>query len=98
MGEEFSPIVRDIGRKCGEDASGAIRRNMALMGNSEEMAQVAVFGAGSALGTAAGAMAAHLERQTGKPVDGAEVADHLWALLRTTVLAGLQRIEGARRG
>ncbi|MFZ3484244.1 hypothetical protein [Sphingomonas sp. 3-13AW] len=98
MAEQYSEIVRDIGQKCGDDASGAIRRNMALMDTHHEMAQVAVFGAGSALGTAAGAMAASLRGDSDTPINSVEVADHLWTILRPAVLAGLQRIESSQHG
>ena len=42
----YDPITADIGRKCSEDVSVAIRRNMLLVQDDLSAAQVAVMGAG----------------------------------------------------
>lgn len=97
MAEDLSPIVRDIGHKCADDVSAAIRRNMRLMENGQEMAQVAFYGAAQAMGAAAGGMAAVLEAD-GNTRDPGEVADHLWDILRPMVLKGLAEIQAADRG
>lgn len=97
MAEGASQIVQDIGRKCADDVSAAIRRNMQLMETGQEMAQVAIYGAAQAMGTASGGLAAALAAD-GNMRDPTSVADHLWDLLRPMVLKGLHEIEAANHG
>lgn len=56
MSEEINDLlVKDIGRKCGDDVGGAIRRNMQLVDLPRERMMVAMYGAGVAVGNATGA-------------------------------------------
>lgn len=98
MTAEYDPITADIGRKCSDDVSAAIRRNMLLMQDNLSAAQVAVIGAGGALGMAAGAMCAHLEELAGAQMDNEGIADALWDILRPMCLASLAALHQSALG
>lgn len=87
-----SDIVMDIGRKCDEDVSGAINRNMALVSGEVQMSQVAFMGAASALGTAGGAFLAVHYSKGGAVVTDEEIAAALWSLLSPMVVRFVARL------
>lgn len=80
-------VEKDIGRKCGDDVAGAIRRNMALMLDRRGKMIVASYAAATAIGAANGAFAAYM----GGPEEiDAKFVDQLWAdILRPMVLGEL---------
>lgn len=84
-------INRDIARKCDEDVSGAIHRNMQLVEGGAAKAQIAFMGAGSALGSAGGAFLALHAAQYGEGVPDEEAAEALWLLLRPMVVRAIAR-------
>lgn len=88
MGEEgLSIIVRDIGRKCGDDVGSAICRNMQLVDTPRDRMMVAMYGASAALGNATGAWLGSMGLPC-EPVAGD--FDQLWReLLRPMVLGHL---------
>lgn len=51
-------IAKDIGRKCSDDVSAAIHRNMNLMTTQRGAFMVAAYGAATAIGAASGAFSA----------------------------------------
>lgn len=84
-------MTHDIIRKCSEDVSGAIERNMMLVApDHDAMAQVTMMGAASAVGADAGAYAAILWRN-GVPANVSDTADAAWSILRPMVVRGLER-------
>lgn len=84
-------ITRDIARKCGDDVSAAIHRNMALVGGATPMTQVAFSGAASALGAAAGSVLAVHFMMGGDKEAPDVVADRVWSMLRPLVVDSVQR-------
>lgn len=87
-------IIKDIGRKCGDDVSAAIRRNMLLMADQRGAMIVATYAAAAAIGAASGAFAAFLDGPA--EVDAATI-DEMWTeILRPMVLG--QNAGDAARG
>jgi hypothetical protein len=82
-------ITRDIARKCGDDVSAAIHRNMALVGGATPMAQVAFSGAASAFGAAAGSVLAVHRLTGGEPVTTDEVLERVWSIIRPLAVRSL---------
>ena len=68
-------IISDIGRKCADDVSQAIRRNFQLVEGSEAALVIASYAAVSAFGAAGGAFAAHTD---GPPTLDEATIDALW--------------------
>lgn len=88
MSEEINELlVKDIGRKCGEDVGCAIRRNMQLVDLPRERMMVAIYGAGVAVGNATGAWLAAM----GLPCEPVEAdIDQMWRdVLRPLALGQL---------
>lgn len=84
---ENDQIIQDIGRKCAEDVSGAIRRNMLLMLDGRGKMMIASYAAATAIGAANGAFAAYLGGPTA--IDE-QFVDQLWDdILRPMVLGQL---------
>lgn len=82
-------VIRDVGRKCGDDVSGAIRRNVALMESQRGAMIVTTYAAAAAIGAANGAFNAFMNGPD--KIDEALV-DQLWAdLLRPMVVGELSR-------
>lgn len=69
-------IIKDIGRKCADDVSDAIKRNMQLIPDQRGKFLVAVYAAVTGIASASGAFAA----TTGMGTEPNErMIDELWA-------------------
>lgn len=79
-------MVRDLGRKCGEDVFDSIMRTALLIPDPINRAQIATFGAGAAIGVA---MAAFLKTGV-QQTAASEAADALWEKLRPLAIRGAQ--------
>jgi hypothetical protein len=89
-----SSVTRDLMRKCGDDVAEVIMRSAYLAESGISAAVIATGGAASALGIAAGAFAATLD----KPVAPSDAADALWEKLRPTVIRAFQQSARAALG
>lgn len=77
-GEKLSSadaIAKDIGRKCADDVSAAIKRNMHLMPDHRGKFLVAVYAAVTGIAAATGAFAATIG---GGPEPDERMVDELW--------------------
>jgi hypothetical protein len=88
-GQAVDQILQDIGRKCGEDVSAAIGRNMLLFDGKREAMIIATYGAATAIGAANGAFSAYMD---GPDAIDANLVDQLWAeILRPMILGDLSQ-------
>ena len=94
---EDSSIVTDIARKCDADVAAAISRNMALVRGGANMAQVALMGAASALGSAAGAFLAVHDDKGGNPVSDEECADGFLLLMQPMLVRAIARLRASQK-
>lgn len=87
-------LHKDIGRKCADDVSDAIRRGFQLVENDHGAVIVAAYAAAAAFGAAGGAFAAY----AGKSPDlTADSIDDLWAgFIRPMMLGQLIATTPAR--
>ncbi len=69
-------IAKDIGRKCADDVSAAIKRNMHLMPDRRGKFLVAAYAAVTGIAAATGAFAATIG---GGPDPDEQMVDELWA-------------------
>lgn len=82
-------IVRDLARKCSDDVSDAIHRNMQLVESRRDMAALAFAGAAIAVAVATGAFIG-VREDAG---DADAWADALMAELRPLVLSAVQHVQ-----
>jgi len=83
-------ITMDLGRKCGDDVAAAMHRTMLLADDRAGAMAIATYGAGYALGTLTGAVAAFLEHEDGPTP---ELMDQVWTdFLRPLALKQLPEL------
>jgi S-methylmethionine-dependent homocysteine/selenocysteine methylase len=84
MSEVRNQIISDVGKKCADDVSAAIRRNMQLADGAREQMVVGMYAAAAAIGAATGALGAFMGRPSTLT---AEQVDEAWSgILRPMVL------------
>lgn len=76
-------IIRDLSAKCSDDVQAAVRRVWQFAESTEEMMELGLMAAASALAYASAATQSHLKADDCTP---AEVTDALWAMLRPMAL------------
>lgn len=82
-------MIKDIGRKCADDVSAALRRNMQLMPDPRSKMIVTAYGASAAIGAANGAFAAMGDGP--QEIDEAFV-DQCWSeILRPMILGRIAK-------
>ncbi|MBB4859664.1 hypothetical protein HNO88_002993 [Novosphingobium chloroacetimidivorans] len=92
-------ILKDVALKCEADVTATIHRNMKLVDGGTAMSAVALAGASSALGTAAGTVLAVHLAVGGGHTSGDQAADALWNILRPMVVKSVDRVlASAERG
>lgn len=78
-------ILKDLGRKCGDDVTGAIHRNMLLSDSTAGKLAISSYGAVEALAAFSGVVAAHMGHDDGMTP---EFLDEMWSqFLRPLMLA-----------
>lgn len=85
-------LTRDIARKCADDVSAAIRRNMALVDGPAEKLAVSMSAAASAMGSATGSYLAYHDLQRAEPIYPAAAAKGLWRALEPMTLRAMTDI------
>lgn len=78
-------IIKDLGRKCGDDVAAAMRRTMLLADDRAGALAIAAYGAGHAFGALCGATAAVMgDEITLTP----EFMDEVWAKFLRPIAVG----------
>ncbi len=84
-------ITMDLGRKCADDVSAAMRRTILLADDRSGAMAIAAYGAAQALGALSGSVAAFMDHDGGMTPD---FIDMIWKdILRPVALGEL--LEGA---
>ena len=86
-------IVGDLGRKCADDVSRAIRRTMQLAESANDKFVIGSYGASVAMAWASAALNVMTESENPE-----QCADELWVILRPFVIHGLSTVARAEAG
>ena len=78
-------LEKDMGRKCADDVSAAIRRTLQLMPDQRGAMIVAIYGAAAAIGAATGAFSA-LSDEIPEPNE--KMLDEMWAAFLRPIALG----------
>ena len=92
--KQLDHMTRDIGRKCADDVSGAMRRNILLADDMQGMVAISAYGAAAAIGLATG-MFAQQSGAANDEVISAAMIDELWVnLIRPIAVQAERKING----